>query len=63
VVLAAAAVYAASFLAPAALLPALAVKAVLLVLFPALVLGSGAISAEERAWLGRRWRALSSRGR
>lgn len=56
VLLAAAVTYAGSFLAPTALLPALACKAALMLLFPGLLLVSGAITPVERAWLRAHWR-------
>jgi O-antigen/teichoic acid export membrane protein len=54
IALAALAVYAVATLAPAALLPALAVKTLALAAFPVLLLVSGFLGPEERAWLGRR---------
>lgn len=47
--------YALSLLAPAALLPAMAVKAAAVAAFPLLLLASGFVSAEERDWLARRY--------
>ncbi len=54
VVAAAAAVYAASLLAPEAFVSAVAAKCALLLAFPVLVVATGALTADERAWL-RRW--------
>ncbi len=53
---AAAVVYGASLLAPEALWPAVAVKVLLLVLFPALLAALGFLRATERAFLAQLWR-------
>ena len=47
-------VYAVSLLSPEAFVPAVAVKCALLLAFPVLVVATGALTAEERAWLRRR---------
>ena len=58
---AAAVVYAASLWSPEAFVPAVAVKGALLLAFPMLVVATGALSAEERAWLRRRpWAGMST---
>jgi O-antigen/teichoic acid export membrane protein len=58
---AAAAVFVASRAAPAALAPAVAMKLLLLLAFPLLVLATGAAKPDERAWLKRATRPLLPR--